>query len=66
MSGYRIVPEYHLTPETRGPDGKPQPAIVFQYAVRRSTGELVYRTYTMPEARQIVANLSPEPIRGRA
>ena len=57
MSGYRIVPEHHVTPETHGPDGQHIPAVVFNFAIRRVTGELVYRTATRHEAEEMWANL---------
>ncbi len=60
MSGYRIVPEHHVMPAMHGPDGQPQPALVFNYAIRGSDGRLLFRAGSYREAEKIWHNLSPE------
>ncbi len=60
MSGYRIVPEHHVTPEMHGPQGQPQPARVFEYAIRDTAGRLLYRTSTRHQAEEILGGLPGE------
>ncbi len=63
---YRIVPEFHVSPEIYY-DVRTYPSVQFQYAIRRKDDSLVFRTETHQYAAEILSNLEyPKKVRAAA